>query len=221
MSLANLLVPNQYNIQANSETLNAVAANPSGAQTLWFNSGNSHLFIGANDLQISAPALSTDNTIYFPAYTSLFADNIAANNWLMAKDANNLPVLQLTSLGTAAKLFMGPIVRSSITGTSGFKLTGFDVVYCNLTAMTSATATLSSVQFTDGVAYSPVAVPITGSFSTGASATNVTVFVESFSIDTPAFIGQDQMYNLELSITSPIGNQTNVYGVFIYFTNTY
>jgi hypothetical protein len=222
MSLSNLLVLNSYNTESNSHQLNVVAANPIvSTHDLWANSAFTppHVFWGAVDLQAVTPAVTADNTLFFPAYTSIYADNIAANNWLMQKDANGTLVMQLTGLAAAANLFCDPVSRHSINVGTGYELTGFDVVYCNVTAMTSATVTLNSIQYTNNVANSIVNVPVTGAINIAASATNVTPWVTHFNVTTPFFLAQDQTLDLKIAITSPLGNVTNVYGIFSYFTN--
>lgn len=224
MSLANVLIPNVYNTYSNSLTMNSIAAQPiAGNNNLWINSSNNHLYRDGVDLEaiVPGPITRTDQTLFFPAYTQMYADNITSNDWLMAKDANGTLVLQLTSLGTAANLYLNPITNHSITALHGFKLTKFRVVYCNLTAMTSATATLNDIHYDDGVANSITNVPITGSFNTAASASNVTPFVSEFTITTPFYLEDGHTLELLISITSPGGNQTNVYGVFILYTTTF
>lgn len=50
MSLSNILKPNNYNINANSETLNAVSINPGSTRTLWVNSAGNDLMFGAQNI---------------------------------------------------------------------------------------------------------------------------------------------------------------------------
>lgn len=222
MSIANLLVPNNYNTESNSHQLNIVGANPIvSTHDLWANNAfvPPHIFWGAVDLQAVTPSVTTNNTLFFPSYTSIFADNIAANNWLMQKDANGTVVMQLTGLAAPANLFADPVARHSINVGTGYELTSFDIVYCNITAMTSATVTLNSIQYTNNVANAIVNVPITGAINIAASATNVTPWVTNFTINTPFFLAQDQTLDLKIAITSPVGNVTNIYGIFAYFTN--
>lgn len=221
MSLSNFLVANTFNVINNSDTLNSIAANPGGTHTLWANSAFSppHVFFGAVDLEAVTPSITTDNTLFFPAYTLMYADNIASNNWLTQKDANGTLVLQLTSLGTAANLYLDPVSRHSISSMTGYELTSFDIVYCNLAAVTSATVTLNSIQYANNAANVITSVPVTGAIDLLASATNVTPWVTNFPVTTPFFLAQDETLNLEISWTAPAGHQVNVYGVFAYFTN--
>lgn len=222
MSLSNELIPNQYNTYSNSLTMNLNASQPVvGNNTLWIKTSNNHLYRDGVDLEGGAPLVSTDNILYFPAYTAMYADNIASNDWLMAKDSNGVVVLQLTSQGTPANLYMDPVSRQTIGGINGFKLTGLSIVYCNLTAMTSATVTLNSLQYTNNSVIVETAVPITGSINTAASATNLTPWVTNFPVTTPFYLVEGQTLDLKISINSPGGNQTNVYGVFAFYTNSF
>lgn len=66
MSVSDLLVTNNFNIDANSETLNAIAINPGSDTTLWANNTFTppHLFFGSNDL---TPVV--DNNSLFSAFS--------------------------------------------------------------------------------------------------------------------------------------------------------
>lgn len=221
MSISNLLVSNSFNTESNSHSLNNISANPGSTNTLWSNNSfmPPHVFFGAVDLESFTPSVTTDNTLFFPAYTSIFGDNIASNNWLMQKDSNGTVVMQLTGTAAASNLFCCPVSRHSISSMTGYELTSFDVVYCNVTAMTSATVTLNSIQYANNTPNAIVNVPVTGAINVAASASNVTPWVTNFPVTTPFFLAQDQTLDLKIAITSPLGNVTNIYGIFAYFTN--
>lgn len=220
MSGANLLVTNNYNIFNNSDTFNAIAANPGTSDTLWANNAFTppHLFFGAVDLENVMPGTSTNNQIFVPSSTGMFIDNIAANNWLTQKDTNGIVIQQLTSLGTAANIYLYPSVRSSTSGgSSGYELSSFSVVYQAINAITSGSVTLSTVAYNNGTAPVVTALATTGTFTLPASAN---LYVSTFTVTSPTFIGPLETMTLVLSLTSPLGNKVNIYGVFLNYTNS-
>lgn len=54
MSVSNILQPNNLNLFANSETLNAVTTNPGSNKTLWVNSAGNDLMFGAQNISDGA-----------------------------------------------------------------------------------------------------------------------------------------------------------------------
>lgn len=59
MSLSNILVPNAYNLDSNSLTLNESAANPGAVNTLWIDSANGNLMFGAEDLSAGSGTVTS------------------------------------------------------------------------------------------------------------------------------------------------------------------
>ena len=78
MSVSNLLVPNHYNLNSNSLTMQNLTANPGGADTLWDNSNfsPSRLFKGAVDIQ-GGSAVVNHEFYAFPLAVQAVATGVA------------------------------------------------------------------------------------------------------------------------------------------------
>jgi hypothetical protein len=127
----------------NSVTFDSVAANLSGANTIWISLANGHLMHGSTNLEnfASGPALSMDNAfVHWDGTTGTVIQNftvlvsntnsftVLGQMLLYADPAQNTFIMSRTVLGTMSgfnNTFVGINARTSMTSTARSNNTGF------------------------------------------------------------------------------------------------
>lgn len=151
MSISELLISNNFNIDANSETLNPILVNPGSNTTLWANNTFSppHLFFGSNDLSLnsSAPNLSEVLTVG----NSADSNQINMNNNKIVNLANGVDEQDAITLSQLQSSIPNSIISSySSTNTVPFSSTITTLINYN-------TPLVSSLNFvpTTGIYFVP------------------------------------------------------------------
>lgn len=214
MALSNILEPNNYNIYANSQTLNSVASQPvAGNNTLWINSSNGHIYRDGVDLEANSPPTTAQ---YFISGSCLAPSDEGNNS--VQYDANNDAYFDivLTNPGVSISSF-NPVIGNI---SSNLVLSKIDFVYIvanDSGGGTTIECELSVIQYTNGSTNTSTPVPMTGTFSTAASANT---YIIPFTIDNPVVLGANQKLNAAITVTNEGGGTTNInfYGMFCYFT---
>lgn len=171
MSLSNILKPNIYNLYDNSLTFNEIAANPGGADTLWVNSADNDLYLGAQNISGNAGSVTSvtagTGLSATPANPIVGAGTINIANTAVVAGAYTSANITVNAQGQITAAANGAASGvTSITAGSGITCAPNPIISTGTISLTAATLDRAVYQGANNMVISPGASAYFENYST-------------------------------------------------------
>lgn len=197
MSLSNILVPNNYNLYSNSQTLNSVSTQPiSGNNTLWINSSNNHLYRDGVDLESGLPPIT--QTYIFSTPLMLGTYNGLQS---IGFDSDGITYMAISASGGSQT---GTFICNPLAGPLpvGFKIKSITLIYRVVnTDLTSIVPSFTFAKFNNNAAKTLINIPFTGTLPLEA---NSTQYIATLTITNPITLTQNDLLHVSLDFSGDL-----------------